>query len=155
MGKAFLVLICCGMCYNLHAQDVIKTNDKVDTTGKTDLIDIATKAFHIKPHPIQSKPGKKYYFSFLPVAATVPGGGTALITSTTAGFYMGPHDSTYISTVVFAPYLNFAGRYGLPLRSSIWLKNNSWTYRGIPVSFITRSIRGDWVATNHQAIKYY
>jgi hypothetical protein len=130
MGKALLVLMCWGMCLNLRAQDVIKTNDKVDTLGRTDLIDIFTKAFHIKPHPIQEQYGKKYYFSILPVAATVPGGGTALITSTTAGFYMGPRDSTYISTVVFAPYLNFAGRYGLPLRSSIWLKNNSWTIQG-------------------------
>lgn len=125
-----MIVVCCGISLNLHAQSVIKTNDIVDTVGKTDLIGIVSRAFHIKPHPMEEQTGKKYYFSILPITATVPGGGTALITSTTAGFYMGPRDSTYISTVVFAPYLNFAGRFGLPLRSSIWLKNNSWNIQG-------------------------
>jgi hypothetical protein len=130
MVKLFLVSLLFCLTKLVFAQDVIKTNDLVDTVGKKDLVGVVVSAFHIKSHPIQAETGKHYYFSFLPVTAAVPGGGTALITSTTAGFYMGPRDSTYISEVVFAPYLNFSGRYGLPLRSSLWLKDNSWNIQG-------------------------
>ena len=79
---------------------------------------------------MKSESGKNLYFSFLPLSSTVPGGGKALITSTTAGFYLGPRDSTYLSTANFAPYLNFKGRFGLPLRTSLWAKDNSWNIQG-------------------------
>ncbi|MES2278982.1 MAG: BamA/TamA family outer membrane protein [Bacteroidota bacterium] len=130
MGKVLLVLICCCLPFNLLAQDVIKTASMVDTNGKKDLIDVANLLLHIKPGTVKKEDGKRIYFSFLPVSSAVPGGGTALITTTTAGFYLGPRDSTYLSSVVFTPYLNFAGRFGLPLRSSLWLKNNSWNIQG-------------------------
>lgn len=131
MGKLLLVIAAFyALTMRVNAQDVIKTNSQVDTVGKTDLGDIFTDVFNIKPHAIKEKHGKSVYFSFLPVASNVPGGGTALITTTTAGFYLGPRDSTYISNVVFTPYLNFAGRFGLPLRSSLWTANNGWNIQG-------------------------
>jgi len=131
MNKWLLVIASvCVMTKQVKAQDVIKTNNQVDTVGKTDLGDVFTNLFNMKPHGIKEKNGRSVYFSFLPVAQNVPGGGTALITTTTAGFYLGPRDSTYISNVVFTPYLNFAGRFGLPLRSSLWTKNNGWNIQG-------------------------
>ena len=30
--------------------------------------------------------------------------------------------TTYLSTINFTPYLNFKGRYGLPIYSNLWLK---------------------------------
>lgn len=53
-----------------------------------------------------------------------------LITSTTAGFYLGDQHTTYLSSINFTPYLNLKGRYGLPIRSSIWLKDNAYNIQG-------------------------
>ncbi|WP_237073770.1 BamA/TamA family outer membrane protein [Mucilaginibacter mali] len=121
------------MCYlpfTLLAQDVIQTAKYVDTTGQTDLIDLGRSLFSIKGKRMKNKEGKNIYFSFLPISSAVPGGGKALITSTTAGFYLGPRDSTFLSSATFAPYFNFNGRFGIPLRSSLWLKNNGWNIQG-------------------------
>lgn len=104
---------------------------KKDTVNQRDLIDIAVKWLHIRNTDLKPDGKRKIYFSFLPFGTSVPGGsGTALITSTTAGTYLGPRNTTYLSTASFAPYWNFKGRFGLPLRTSIWLPNNSWTIQG-------------------------
>ena len=74
---------------------------------------------------------RKFFFSFLPFGASVPGGsGRALITATTAAIYLGPRRTTNLSTAVFTPYLNFKGRFGLPLRNSIWFPGNVRTIQG-------------------------
>lgn len=103
-----------------------------DTLGKTDLLDVLTKALHIHPPSgVKAKPGKTVYYSLLPFSTTVPGGrGRVLVTSTTAATYFGPRKTTNISSATFAPYWNFNNRYGLPLRTSVWLANNSWTIQG-------------------------
>jgi len=132
MCKVLLVvLLFCCLSVITQAQNVIDQHNRViDTAGQRDLIGIFRSTFNINPHRIKKEEGKSVYFSFLPVSTNVPGGGQALITSTTAGFYTGPRNSTYLSTATFTPYLNFKGRFGLPLRSSIWLKNNSWNIQG-------------------------
>jgi hypothetical protein len=35
-----------------------------------------------------------------------------------------------LSSATFAPYWNLKSRFGLPLRSSIWLKDNTWNIQG-------------------------
>ena len=119
------------------AQKAIDPNKQIDTTGKRDLIDVGKALFHINPKPdtaktdtAKNKKGKTYYFSILPLSSAVPGGGRAIFTATTVGFYMGDRNTTYLSSVTFAPYFNFRGRYGLPFRSSVWLKDNSWNIQG-------------------------
>src|SRR5690606_41326624 len=84
----------------------------------------------IKPEEIKRERNRKVYFSILPLSTEIPGGGRALITSTTAGFYLGDRKTAYLSTATVAPYFDFKGRFGLPLRTSIWLKDNSWNIRG-------------------------
>ena len=84
-----------------------------DTTQKVDVIDIVKSKFQFKPKSIKRSPGKKVYFSLLPVSTAIPGGGRALITSTSAGFYLGSRRNTFLSNVTFSPYLNFKGRYSL------------------------------------------
>ena len=75
--------------------------------------------------------GEKIYFSILLIPGAVSGGtGRALITSTTAATYLGPQSNTNLSSVNFAPYWNLKSRFGLPLRSSIWLKDNTWNIQG-------------------------
>jgi hypothetical protein len=102
----------------------------IDTLEKLDLIDIVRSFVKIKTRPTAADDKKKIYFSILPIST---GGATdrkMLITSTTAGFYLGDRKDTYLSSVNFAPYLNFKGRYGLPVRSSIWLRDNSFNIQG-------------------------
>jgi len=106
-----------------------KTHFNFDTTGKKDIIDIGRSALHEKPRPVSTEK-KTIYFSILPVSTGVPGGGTAAFTSTTAGFYLGDRSTTYISSASFTPYFNLKGRFGLPIRSNIWLNNNNWLIQG-------------------------
>src|ERR1700759_3203424 len=98
MNKLLLTILSCLLPFMLLAQTVTDTaNMDVDTTGQRDLIDIGRKLIKIKPH---NKPGKKeIFFSVLPLSSSVPGGSKALVTSTTAGFYLGDRTTTYISSV--------------------------------------------------------
>src|ERR1700749_2355667 len=131
IGKVLLILTGGLLPYALMAQNPIdKTHMNFDTTGKKDLIDVARSFVKSPPRPVSLDDKKTIYFSFLPLSTAIPGGGNALVTSTTAGVYMGDRKTTYLSTITFAPYFNFKGRYGLPIRSSIWLNNNSWNIQG-------------------------
>ena len=131
MNKLLLLLTCCLSPCLLIAQTPVDTANikDIDTTGQKDLIDIARSVFKFK-HRKYHKEQKEIYFSILPLSTNVPGGSKALVTSTTAGFYLGPRRTTYISSVTFAPYLNLKGRYGLPIHSSIWLNNNTYNIQG-------------------------
>jgi hypothetical protein len=130
MKKIVLCYFFCFIPGLLVAQKAIDRSKQIDTTGKRDLIDVGKEVLHIGPKPIDTTKKRSVYFSLLPVSYSVPGGGTALFTSTVFGFYNGNHKTTYISTVIFAPYFNFHSRFGLPLRSSIWTKDNGWNIQG-------------------------
>lgn len=130
----FLIFLCL-VPGCLAAQDapaiMPDTQAAKDTARQTDIIDLARELFHIKTHPIREEREKRLYFSVLPVSSAVPGGsGRALITATTAATYLGPRRNTYLSSAVFAPYWNFKGRFGLPLRTSLWLPGNRRTIQG-------------------------
>lgn len=102
-----------------------------DTTKQMDLIDVAKRLFHITPQKIQVSPNRKVYFTVLPIGSTTAGGeGQALFSSGTASIYLGPHKTTNLSSATFAPYWNLVDRFGLPLRTSIWLANNTWNIQG-------------------------
>lgn len=128
----YIVIILFLIPASVMAQSTIPQKGAVvDTSGQLDLIDIGKSLFHIKPSQIKEQNDKRLYFSILPVSSSVPGGsGHALITSTTAGMYLGPRKTTNLSSVSFTPYWNFHGRFGLPLRSSIWLPDNTWNLQG-------------------------
>ncbi|ASU35750.1 BamA/TamA family outer membrane protein [Mucilaginibacter xinganensis] len=130
--RRFYVFLIFGLLPSLLiAQNPIdKSHLNIDTTGQKDLIDIVGTLFKSQSRPISLDEKKKIYFSFLPLSTSIPGGGTALVTSTTAGIYLGDRKTTYLSTISFTPYFNLKGRYGLPVRSSIWLSNNSWNIQG-------------------------
>lgn len=134
MHKSTTFLLFLFISYNASAQNAnnaLKVNNEVrDTARKKDLIDIGKSIFHIRTSPTHQENPKRVMFSLLPIGGTVPGGGRALITSTSAGFYLGDRKTTDISNVTFTPYWNFKSRFGLPLRSSIWLENNSWNIQG-------------------------
>jgi len=131
MFKVLLLTILVFPPLLLLAQTPVDTTNivDVDTTGQKDLIDVARTFFKFKPRP-NNQERKQVYFSILPISSAVPGGSKALVTSTTAGFYLGERKTTYLSGVTFAPYFNLKGRYGLPVHSSIWLPDNTWNVQG-------------------------
>ncbi|HEY5326250.1 MAG TPA: hypothetical protein VIJ27_04565 [Mucilaginibacter sp.] len=130
MNKLSLFLVCCLPSCLLFAQIPMDTTNRyVDTTGQKDLIDIGRSLFKFS-HRKYPREKRQIYFSVLPVSATLPGGSYALVTSTSAGFYLGERKTTYLSSVTFAPYFNLKGRFGLPIHSSIWLKNNTYNIEG-------------------------
>ncbi|PJJ84595.1 BamA/TamA family outer membrane protein [Mucilaginibacter auburnensis] len=133
MLKHILIFIFCAAPVTLYAQissDHPKNKNVIDTANKTDLIDIGRDVFKIQSQRTPDTAGKRIYFSILPVSSADAGPNRMLLTSTTAGFYLGSPRTTYLSNVNFTPYLNFSGRYGLPIRSNIWLKNNMFNIQG-------------------------
>ncbi|HEX9513866.1 MAG TPA: BamA/TamA family outer membrane protein [Puia sp.] len=100
-----------------------------DTTGQHDLIGILLKLTHIHIKKPPTVEGKRVYYSLLPLSTAVPGGGNAIVTSTTAGFYLGNRQDTYLSNVTFSPGFNFRGQFNFPIRANIWSPNNNWNYQ--------------------------
>jgi hypothetical protein len=135
MGKTFVALLFCLIPFAIMAQTSRPNADTArrptDTIPQRDLIDVFRSVFNVKPRKVSVTEKKKFYFSFLPISTSDGrSGGRALFTSTTAGFYLGDQKTTNLSTVVFTPYFNLKGRYGLPIRSSVWLKDNQWNVIG-------------------------
>ena len=91
-----------------------------DTTGQRDLIGIFLDVTKIQIHHPRAETGRRVYWTVLPLSTSVPGGGNALITSTTAGFYLGDRKDTYLSTATFSPSFNFRGQFNFPIRANIW-----------------------------------
>jgi hypothetical protein len=102
----------------------------VDTIAKIDLIDIARSIVNIPTRTVSDNEKKRFYFSFLPISSAGGTNGKMFITSTTAAFYLGDRRTTYLSSLNFTPYFNFKGRYGLPISSNIWLRDNSYNIVG-------------------------
>ncbi len=101
-----------------------------DTSNQMDMIDVYHKWFGVSPVPKKPREEKKVYFTLNPLASSPTSSGNAFVTSTTANFRLGPDSTTFLSYVNFAPYFNFNRRFGLPFRSSIWLKDNEWNIQG-------------------------
>ncbi len=128
------ILFMCMIATILLAQsapDLSPANNTLkDTAHQKDLMDIYKTLDKHTPKPQNQHPENKIYFTFNPLANAPTSSGNALVTSTTANVYLGPDSTTFISKANFAPYFNFNRRFGLPLRSSIWLKDNAWNIQG-------------------------
>ncbi len=101
-----------------------------DTVKKRDVIGIIKILFHKNAIKTPEKNHKKIYYSFLPVSSQTPGAGIALITTATAGFYLGDEENTSLSTITFSPYITFSDRIGFTFRSNLWLTDNKWEIMG-------------------------
>jgi hypothetical protein len=101
-----------------------------DTSREMDLLDVYKKWFKLPNTPKNPHPENKIYFTLNPLANAPTSSGNAFVTSTTANIYLGPKETTNLSTASFAPYFNFNKRFGFPLRSTIWLKDNAWVIQG-------------------------
>ena len=114
-----------------NAPDLTPQNQILeDTAHQKDLLDVYKTWFKLPAKPKNPHPENKIYFTLNPLANAPTSSGNALVTSTTANVYLGPKSTTNLSTANFAPYFNFNRRFGLPLRSTIWLKDNAWIIQG-------------------------
>jgi hypothetical protein len=134
MLKKLALVVCLypAICVAQNAPGALPQDNVVkDTARQTDIVDLGKTVLHVKPKPVEEEADRTVYYSFLPLSTIVPGGdGHALVTSTTAGAYLGSPSTTNLSSASFGPYLNFKGRFGIPLRSSIWLPDNTWNIQG-------------------------
>lgn len=117
----------------LFVWGLTKAQDSLVNKGfwkKADLIDVGEMALHIKiKRPVKIE-GKSVFFSFIPGGDQTGTPGNALITSTTAAFYLSDRTPSFLSNVTFSPYLTFKGRFGYTLRSNIWTGGNRWAVLG-------------------------
>jgi outer membrane protein assembly factor BamA len=130
-GAVLLMLLLC-MQLVAFAQKLTHTDSArlhIDTVKQKDLIDIAKKEFKIKINKPRADNDRRLYFTLFPATSNLPGG-KVLVTSTTAGFYLGNKNNTSLSGVSFSPYLNFKGRYAVSFRSNIWTNKNLWNMQG-------------------------
>jgi hypothetical protein len=129
-----LVFLICGIPSVLSAQnapDLSPDNNTLkDTANQVDLLDVYKKWFKLPAKTKNPHPENKVFFTLNPLANAPTSSGNALVTSTTANVYLGPKSTTFLSSANFAPYFNFNKRFGLPLRSTIWLKDNAWNIQG-------------------------
>ena len=102
----------------------------LDTAGQRDLLGILKDFTHINIKKPPRVNGRKVYYSLLPIGTSVPGGGTALVTTTQAGFYLGDRKKTFLSTVTFSPSTNFRGAFNIPFKANIWSPLNKWNFEG-------------------------
>ena len=135
MPKVFAVLLCCFWSFSVLAQNPAGTlvpPDKLveDTTGQRDIIGILLKVSHIHLKKPPKVDGRRVYYSIVPLVTSVPGGGEALITATTAAFNLGNPKTTFLSNVTFSPSTNLKGEFNMPFRSNIWSPNNKWNFSG-------------------------
>jgi outer membrane protein assembly factor BamA len=72
---------------------------------------------------------KKVSFSLFPAPAD-NSSGRLLVTTFNATFLLGDPKTTNYSTVYFIPYITFNNQFGVELYPTIWLKNNSWNFKG-------------------------
>src|SRR5580700_1770044 len=108
--RSFLLLFCM-IPFFVFPQSKTKSIH-ADTVVKTDMIGILKGWLHIDFNKGPERPGKKVYYSFLPVSSQVPGAGITLVTSTTAGFFLGDRENTSLSTITFSPYFTLKGSFG-------------------------------------------
>jgi hypothetical protein len=132
--RLLFIILMCGLSYALSAQSAPdlgpENNTLKDTLHQKDLLDVYKSWFKLPPKPKNRHPENKVFFTLNPLASAPTSSGNALVTSTTANVYLGPKSTTYLSSANFAPYFNFNKQFGLPLRSTIWLKDNSWNIQG-------------------------
>ena len=136
----------------------------VDTSGQKDLIGVLSDFTHIRFKKPPRVKGQKVYYSLLPIGTSVPGGGTALVTTTQAGFYLGDRQTTYLSSVTFSPSTNFKGAVNFPFRSNIWSPGNKWNFEGdIRYSYFPqntwglggRQVETDKLLINYSYVRFY
>jgi hypothetical protein len=118
----FILFLACILTLN------ISYGQQPDST-QLDLVDIVIgKKCLQSTNKIRSE--RKIYFSLLPAAVSIPGGGRAVITAINVAFYLGNPAVTNLSNIYIIPYTNFVDRYGIYLRPNIWAVKNKFNITG-------------------------
>ena len=127
-----LLLFCSFLgCFAISVDAQQPASTDTGATRQKDLIDVLKKLFKMDQTKIDSsRMKKKFQFSIIPIAGNVAGGGKAVATAFNAAFYTGNDSTTSLSTVTFAPWFTFDGKFVLPFRSLLWLPNDVLLTKG-------------------------
>lgn len=99
-----------------------------DSIKKVDLVDYLVKWLKVK-NSDQKRDNSKIRFSLFPTTSNISGG-KPTFTSFNVSFLLGDIQKTNVSTIYFFPYIGFGGQYGFQLMPDIWLRNNTWNFKG-------------------------
>ncbi|WP_336516090.1 BamA/TamA family outer membrane protein [Pollutibacter soli] len=123
----FILILCLVQTFSTDAQE----RDSITFRTQKDVIDILRNIFNLDKKKFDStRLNRKVQFSFVPSAATAPGGGRAIVTAFNAAFFLGDQSTTSLSAVTFTPWFTFDGKFVLPFRNMIWLPNDFLFWRG-------------------------
>ena len=99
-----------------------------DSIRQVDLVDYLNKIFKISNFD-QKRVERKVRFSLFPSTSGISGDKT-VFTSFNAAFLLGDLSNTNVSNIYFYPYIGFGGQYGFQVQPNIWLRKNSWNFKG-------------------------
>lgn len=102
---------------------------QIPDSSAVDIIDVVIGRQKLE-QTNQIRSGRKVYFSLLPAATSIPGGGRAVVTSISAAFYLGKPEETNLSNIYLIPYTNLTDRYGIYLRPNLWTARNRFNFVG-------------------------
>ncbi|WP_018344972.1 BamA/TamA family outer membrane protein [Cytophaga aurantiaca] len=126
--KIFINLFACIYCIHASvAQDSITS--KKDSIRQTDLIEIIFKK-HPEKQSVKIKKDKKVYITVLPAVGYTPATSLAAVLAANVVFFTGDPKTTYASVVATSATYTANKQFILPVRSNIWLKDNSWNLIG-------------------------
>ncbi len=126
--KAFFILF--AYVCTLHistGQD--STHVKKDSIAQTDIIEVVFKK-HYEKQSIKIKKNQKVYFTLFPAVGYTPATSLAGVLAANVVFFTGDPKTTYASVMATSAAYTANKQFVFPIRSNIWLKNNSWNLIG-------------------------
>jgi len=116
--------------YAIHisiAQDSIPA--KKDSIRQTDIVEFLFKK-HYQKQSVKIAKNKKVYISLFPAIGYTPATSLAAVVAANFVFYTGDPKTTSASVIATSASYTINKQFVLPVRSNIWLKNNSWNLIG-------------------------
>jgi outer membrane protein assembly factor BamA len=123
----FTLLVFAYTIYPCLAQDSIHTPK--DTIRQTDIVEVIFKK-HYKKETLELSKNKKVYITIFPAVGYTPATSVAAVLASNLVFFTSSPQTTYASVVATSASYTANRQFVLPIRSNIWLKNNSWNLIG-------------------------
>lgn len=123
----FIFLVCIHAPHISSGQD--NTYSKQDSIPQTDIVEVLFKR-HSSKDSTQITKDQKVYFAVFPAVGYTPATSIAVVLAANAVFYKGDRNTTYASVISTSAFYTVNKQFVIPVRTNIWLKNNSWNLVG-------------------------
>ena len=105
------------------------THVKKDSIAQTDIVEVLFKK-HYEKQSVKIKKNQKIYFTLFPAVGYTPATSLAGVLAANVVFFTGDAKTTYASVMATSAAYTANKQFVFPIRSNIWLKNNSWNLIG-------------------------